>query len=137
MLNQYDMRPRVRRGMGDSIDDLLVMGSNDATYYAGGANNNVEDAGLFGFIADFAQGGQGQMGELSDFLVRTGYTIEVVRNALQNIAAVGAPAPVIDYAAQELRYLNSHPGAQQPNNGLLLALGGAALLLILLSRRGD
>lgn len=131
---RFDTRPMPRRGVGDWPFDDPVGYGNDIVY-AGGANNGVEDAGIFGTISDFAQGGVQNLGELSNFLVRSGYTIEVVRNALNNIRGVNAPAPVVDYARQELAYLNNHPGAQQQNNtGLLIAAGVGLLLLVMLTR---
>lgn len=121
----FDTRPMPRRGVGDTMDDILGV-----TQPGFGAVAPANDSGIFGYISDFAQGGSGQMGELSDFLVRTGYTIEVVRNALQNIAAVGAPAPVVDYAAQELRYLNNTGTLPNQNTSLFIVLGLGALLLL-------
>lgn len=137
---RFDTRPMPRRrGVGDSMDDLMTLGDGGfgSVYDGGNQTATVDDPGLFDTISVFAQGGSNQLGDLSNFLVRSGYTLEVVRNALQNLTAVNAPAPVVNYAQQELRYLNNTPGAAQNNTGLFIALGLGALLLFAIARNND
>lgn len=95
------------------------------------STGNGDAAGIFSTVADFAANGSSSIGDLSEFLLRAGYTVEAIRNGLNNISAVvGAPTPVVQYATDELRYLNNNMATRQNATGLWLLAGLAAVLLI-------
>lgn len=117
---RFDNRP-VRRGVGD-------------VWPNGVYSNDPVGPTVFETVSMFAGQGAGGLGQISDFLLRTGLTIEAVRNGLQNVATmVNAPAPVVEQATQELRYLNNNGVPRDNSSGLLLA-GAVVLLLVMASR---
>lgn len=86
---------------------------------------------LFGWIAEASAAGAGATGEISEFLLRSGMTVEAVRNALNTIAVnVGASPEQVDYVADELRYLNTGRGYRGTNWAPLLIVGGILFLAL-------
>ncbi len=76
-----------------------------------------------------AQGSQGA-GQVSDFLLRAGFTVEAVRNALNTIAtSANANQDEVRYVTNELALLNSGriPGASNTGTWVLLAAVGFML----------
>lgn len=118
-----------RRGLGTPLD-------YSADY--SGDYSGEPDTGIFQDISSIASSGAGGLGQASQFLLRAGYTVEAVRNAFNNIAAVGgASTPELELATQELRYLNNNPAAglqTRSNTGAIVGVGVVVLLLWLASR---
>lgn len=133
------MRSIARRGVGwavqpdygDILDAESVYGRADVL------EAYQDQAGIFGDIANIAAQGSNQIGAASEFLLRAGYTVEAIRNAFNNIAAVAAaPTPEVELAANELRYLNNTARLRDSSSGIWIALGIGALF-ILATRRND
>lgn len=109
-----------RRGVGDWFEDYAGYASQEPTF--------------FDYVADYAASGSNAIGQLSDFMLRSSYTVEAIRNALNNVAAVSDADPqIVNYATNEMRYLNENYGSGQrfdPSTGIWIAIGAGVLLLL-------
>ncbi len=96
----------------------------------------IDNQTVFGWIAQNSAAGAGTAGEISDFLLRSGMTVEAVRNMFNTIAVNAAASPEqVDYVADELRYLNTGRGYSRQTNWAPILLGVGLLYLLVRNNR--
>lgn len=100
-------------------------------------DNGTMTQDVWGWVAENSAQGAGATGEISDFLLRAGMTVEAVRNMLNTIAVNAAGTPEqVDYVSDELRYLNTGRGNSRQTNWAPILIGAGLLYLVLRNNNG-